>query len=239
MSSLDWTLVTDSLASPDVMRGVTQGHTPPAGGGDFVFGINSLSLVDGIVALYATPQPPNTDFNPMTMGGEITGCLQRGVGGGQNGMAAFLFMSHQTTDVGGSCYMLGLADGNPAHIVLRKGIMQLGLPDEAANPTGSSGILRRSTATYAPGTWVQLRLEVVYNLSGDVVINCYENDLSVNDADAPSWVVVPGMEPFIDDGIGVNTGSVPLVGGRAGKGAQLSENVRRCFFDQITLARQT
>lgn len=239
MASNDWTLLTDSLNAPDVARGVTQGQAPPPGGDDFVYAINSLSLVDGIVALYASPQPPNTNFNPMTKGGEISGALQRGVGGGLTGMAAFLFMSHQTTDIGGSCYMLGLADGNPAHIVLRKGIMQGGLPDSAANPTGADGVLRRSTASYAPGTWVHVRLEVVYNLSGDVVINCYQNDLAANDVDSPVWVAIPGMDPFIDDGTGINTGSLPLVGGRAGKGVRLTDNVRRCFFDYIVLARQT
>lgn len=235
MAANDWTLAANSLASPDVMRGPTAGIPSPTGGGTFVYGFNSLTNVVGTAALYASPQAPNTNFNPMTSGGEIAASVQRGTGGGVNGMAAFIFIGLQGTDVGDDCYMLGLADGDPAHICLRKGAMSSGLPDVA--PGGPDGILRRSTISFAPGTWVHLRLEMVVNTNGDVVLNAYYNP--DGDVENPVWEAIPGISMYIDDALGVNTGSAPYVSGRAGFGCYLADSVRRCFFDHITLVKQT
>lgn len=234
MATLDWTVATNSLGSPNVRRGPTYGITGPGGGGQFVYGMNSLTNVVGSVALYASPQPPNTNFNPLTSGGEIAGAVQRGAGGGPEGMAAYLFIGLQGTDVGDDAYMLGLADGDPAHICLRKGSMSSGLPDVA--PGGPDGILRRSTVTFAPGDWVHLRLEMVVNTNGDVVLNSYYS--TTGNVLAPTWAPVPGMAPFVDDALGVNSGSPPLVSGRVGFGCYLGDSVRRAFFDHMTLVKQ-
>jgi hypothetical protein len=238
VASNDWTTLGNGLLSPNVEHGVTAGITGPNGGGSFCYAVNSLTNVQGVVGRYASPQSPNTDFNPLLKGGEITAALQRGVGGGQTGMAAMLFALLQGTDVSDDAYILGLADGDPSHIVLRKGSLALGLPDEAPDPDGANGILRRSTATYAPGTWVHLRLEAVVNDNGDVVLNCYQNDLTANTVDAPNWEPIPGMAQFIDDLAGVNTGSTPYASGRIGFAARVEDSVRRCFFDHFTVTKQ-
>lgn len=236
MASSDWTPLVNALTSGSVARGVTAGIAGPAGGGSFVYSMNSLVAGVGVVGLYASPQAPNVNFNPMLLGGEVSGALQRGVGGGTTGVAAFLFAALQGNDVADSGYILGLADGDPSHVELRKGSIALGLPDE--NVGGANAVLRRSTATFAPGVWVHLRLEVVANDNGDVVVNCYANDLSVNDVDAPVWAAIPGMAQFIDDATGVNSGSLPYVGGRTGFAARFTDSVRRAYFDHLTVAKQ-
>ena len=85
------------------------------------------------------------------------------------------------------------------------------------------------------------------NTSGDVVINCYQNDLTVNPVTAPVWVKIAGMSDFpggvaatafIDDALQVNSGSAPLTSGRAAFAAAFTDTTRRAFFDHITLARQ-
>ena len=48
MSEADWTICADSLATTTLKNGTTAGIVPPAGGGSFVHGFNSLSLhLDG------------------------------------------------------------------------------------------------------------------------------------------------------------------------------------------------
>lgn len=238
MASNDWTLATDSLTSADVARGVSAGVTPPSAGSTFCYVMNALTNTPGCVALYASPQSPNTNFNPMLKGGEITGACQRGVGGGNEGMSAFLYIGLQGTSVGDEAYILGLSDGDPSHLELRKGIISAGLPDAAADALGTNHILSRSTASFAPGDWVQLKLEVTYNDNGDVVIQVFQNDLSANDVTAPVWEAIAGMDQFIDDLAGINSGSLPLVGGRAGFGGTFSDSVRRAYFDQIEVFKQ-
>lgn len=236
MASNDWVVATSSLGGTDVAKGVTKGLTPPNGGGSFVYAMNALTATVGAVALYASPQNPNTNFNPLVKGCDINGALQRGVANGNTGYAAFLFALAQGTAVTDLAYILGLSDGDPSHIELRKGTINTGLPDEA--PGGANKVLARSSTTFSPGTWVHLRLEAVCNANGDVVLNCYQNDLTANLVTAPVWTAIPGIAQFIDDATGINSGSVPYIGGRAGFGGTFSGATRRAFFDQIALLKQ-
>lgn len=236
MSSSDWVTVTNSLLTSDVARGPTRGLTPPPGGGDFVYAMNALTASAGAVARYASPQAPNTNFNPLLKGGDVRGALQRGIANGETGYSAFLFALLQGTLIADNAYILGLSDGSPSHIELRKGSLVVGLPDEA--PGGTNAVLRRSSTTFLPGTWVHLRLECVTNTSGDTVINCYQNDLDANDVDAPVWAAIPGISQFIDDVAAINSGSLPYVGGRAGYGAQFAGTTRNAIFDQVELIKQ-
>ncbi len=103
---------------------------------------------------------------------------------------------------------------------------------------GASVILARSTATFTPGTWVHLRLEMVCNGNLDTVLNCYQNDLALHDVDAPVWAAIPGMSQFIDDPAGILSGSLPFVGGRAGFGARVTDATRRAYFDHVAIAKQ-
>lgn len=237
MASADWQELTGSLSTSDIARGVTRGITRPNGGGNFIYAMNALTATPGAVGLYASPQSPNTNFNPLLSGGDIRGAVQRGIANGVTGYSAWLFCGAQGTDITDKAYMLGLSDGNPSHIELRKGAMQVGLPDEA--PGGTNVVLARGTVPVAPGTYVHLRLEVVNNLNGDVVLNCYQNDLVANDVASPAWVAVPGISQFIDDVTGVNSGSLPYLGGRAGFGGQFAGATRRAYFDHLEFIKQT
>ncbi len=201
-----------------------------------MFVMNALTANPGAVGYYATPQAPNTNFNPLLKGVDVMGAVNRGIANGNTGYSAFLFALLQGTAIGDVGYLLGLSDGDPSHIELRKGIMSIGLPDEA--PGGSNKVLRRSTAIVAPGDYAHLRLEVVCNDSGDTILNCYQNDLSLNDVDAPDWQAIAGMDPYVDDVAGINTGTIPLVGGRAGYGGTFSGVTRRAYFDYIRVAKQ-
>ena len=77
----DWSYLTDGLDVAAVNRGATAGIQPPPGGGNIVFAINSLAIVDSAVGLFVNLP----DFAPMSKGGSIRGCIQRGPGGGSTG----------------------------------------------------------------------------------------------------------------------------------------------------------
>jgi len=120
--------------------------------------------------------------------------------------------------------------------VLRKGGLSGGLPDIAP---GTQGVLRRSTGTFLPATWLHLRLDMVVNLNGDVLLQVFQNDLVAHPlGTAPSWVALPGVDQFIDDALGINSGSQPFTSGRAGFGFFTKDVTRRGFFDQVEVYRQ-
>lgn len=234
MASTDWTDLTGGLSSSDVRRGVTGGHTPPSGGGTFVYGMRSEQVVVGAVARMTNQA--NFAPTPTNKGGSVRGALQRGVSAGSNGFQPFLFIGGQGADVLSNAYLLGLADGESSRIALVKGPVASGIPDVAP---GSNGVLRRSTATFAIGTWLHLRLDMRVNANGDTVLTVYRNDLGAQAVSSPVWAAVPGLEQFVDDAIGANSGTVPYTNGRMGYGARFSDVYRRCYFDHLECMRET
>lgn len=232
MAETDWTFLNDGLDAATVDRGVTTGIARPPGGGSFVFGFKSLSTAQGAVALFTN----QLNFAPMAKGGSVRGAIQRGASGGPLGFAPFFFVGLQGPSVNDLGYLLGLGDGDPHHVVLRKGALSGGLPDI---PPGTQGVLRRSTGTFMPGTWVHLRLDMIVNLNGDVLLQVFQNDLVANPlGGAPSWQPVPGMSEFIDDALGINSGSQPFTSGRAGFGFFTKDVTRRGFLDHVEVYRQ-
>ena len=241
MAQADFTEQLNVLNGSNVVRGVTAGETPPNGGGSFSFGMSSKTNTVGGVGLYCNL----ANFSPMAKGGIITGAMKKKGGGGDTAHAPYLFIGAGNTDINGEGYLLGLSEDDPPHLILRKGVMVNGLPDEAV---GSSGVLAKSTGTYATDTWFHFKLEMVVNTSGDVVLNVYENaDLATNDVTSPVWTSVVGMKDtpggveytaFIDDALGVNSGSLPYTSGRVGFGCHFSDIGRTVFFDHLTISRQ-
>ena len=221
MASTDWNEFTNVLTTGQVDRGVTAGIAAPNGGGSFVYGMNSLEVITGGVALFTN----QVDFAPMAKGGSVRGAIKRGLSGGATGFSPFLFIGAQGPDIADNGYLLGLGDGDPHHIVLKKGRLVDGVPDVAPDPT-LNGVLMRSIASYAADTWLHLRLDMIVQGTGDVILQVFANDLDVNDVTAPNWDPVPGMEGplaptvegFVDDALQVNTGSNPYTSGRAGFG---------------------
>jgi hypothetical protein len=246
MGQADWTELSDNALQASIPHGVIAasaiGGGPP-GGGTFVYAANSAVNSQGTVALYTAV----SGFSPVTKGCDVRGALQRGLSGGPSGYSAFLFAQLQGTSSLFNAYMLGLADGGTAaHIILSKAPLSGGLVD-AAPGTTASGTLARSTATYAPGTWVHLRLEVVLNTNGDVVLNCYQNDLTAAGASVatPIWNSIPGISQIIDDAVGANLSNLlaqapqnPLSPGFLGYGMQSTQSARRTYFSWIQTVAQ-
>lgn len=230
MGSSQWTEAASGLASSIIRRGATAAIERPNGGGDHLYGFASVNADDGAVALYAN----QAGFSPMASGCSVRGAVRRGPA---TGFAPFLFAGLQGTTVANQAYMLGLADGDPARIILVKAALTAGLADAAPNPP-SNAVLMRSAGAVPSGTWVHLRLDVIVQGTGDVFLKCYESNLDDNPVTSPVWTEIAGMELFVDDVLGVNTGTVPLVGGRAGKGIESGVSGAQVWFDHLEVSRQ-
>lgn len=233
MAEADWTTVTGSLDASSVRRGVTSGQAVPSGGGSFVFGFNSIVNSPGAVALYAT----QVGFAPMTKGMSVRGAVKRGVSGGPMNFAPFLFAGLTSNSIVGRAYMLGPDDDDPHRIVLVKGALSAGLPSLPPAPS-INGVLKQGTETFLNNTWLHLRLDMIVNANGDVILQTFRSDLTVYPVTAPAWVPVVGCEEFRDDALYVNSGSAPLTAGYGGFGFQTKDVTRRAYFDQLEVQRQ-
>lgn len=227
MAEADWTIAQDSLDANTVRRGSIQGITPPNGGGDFVYGFNSIDTSQGAVGVFHT----GNGFVPCPLGASARGGIQKGASGGDTDYQPFLFVALQGESVNDDAYMLGVSNNDPHKIALAKGPLSIGITETA--------ILRESSANHEIGTWHHLRIDAVANENGDVVLNVSANDLSANPlSGAPTWESIAGMAEFVDDALGINSGSLPLVGGRAGFGFWTKQVTRRGYIAHVELLRQ-
>lgn len=232
MSILDWATLSDNASSSSiVVSPVTSAVVPlPNGASNFVLAAHSLTNAAGAVGYYSGL----TGFSPMAKTGDISGAVYKGGAGGSL-HSEFLFVALDGQASTNHGYLLGLSAADPCHIVLVKGQLAYGIPDVAP---GSQGVLRRSAATFAKGTWVHLKLEAILQPNGDVVLTCYQSDLSANLVTAPSWSAIPGMAAFTDDNAQINTGSAPLTSGRVGFGMVSAEINRIGAWAEVTTDRQ-
>ncbi len=238
MAETDFTELANSLSTAQLDRGATTGIDRPNGGGVFVFGFNSLAVVDGAAGLFTN----QANFAPMAKGGRIQGAVKRHPSASPTKFAPFLFIGLQGPDVSDLGYLLGLGDADPHHIILRKGAINEGLPETI----GVDGVLAIGDEPFVNNTWLHLRLDMIVNTNGDVVLNVFRNDLDVNPVTAPVFATVPGMDDldpgsgraFLDDALGINSGSQPFEDGRAGFAMRVEDTARRGAFDQIEIARQ-
>lgn len=228
MSEANWTTLTGSLAAPVVSRGVSAGFTPPNGGGSYVFGFHALQNTAGAVGLY----PNHANFAPAAKGGSIRAAIQRA--GGDAYCTAMLAAALEASGVTAAGYLLGFADDEePGHLLLRKGSIATGLPEAGID------VLRKSTQTYPKGSWLHVRLDVIVQPHGDVLIQVFQNDLTAHAVSSPVWAAIDGMAEYVDDVLGINSGSVPLNGGGYFAIAFKSSEVgRRGFVDHVEIARQ-
>ena len=229
MAQADFTALTGELGTGDVRRGVTEGVTPPNGGGIFVHGWNSITTTSGVVGNFVNL----ANFVPMANGGRLRFAMMRSGGGGTDNYAPMAFIGLQGVNVTDQGYILGLTeDEEPAHLVIRKGALSGGLP------VADSGVLRTSTGTYAQDTWLHLLFDMIVQPSGDVRLTVKENDLTSQDVTAPVWTSIAGMADFVDDALGVASGSAPFVSGRGGFAFRTFDVNRRAYVDHFQLARQ-
>lgn len=233
MAALDWATLSNGMNTSVCKQGVTAGVGVPNGGGTYVFAFNMIASATGV----AGRSVGIANFAPTLLGAALSGAVIRATTA-SSGISPFLFSMLGNTDVNATnCYLLGISDAEPAHIELRKGLISVGLPDEV--PLGVNTILRRSTAVIPGNTWTHLRLETIVNTNGDVVLNCFQSNLGAHAVTAPTWEAIPGMDQFIDDFAGINSGSVPYITGYHGFAVKGSAVGARAYFDHIVLARQT
>lgn len=193
---------------------------------------NALTTTIGVAGWYYSALGA---FDPIAVNkcGSIRGALRRYSSGAQYvPMLAFLAGTNVTTAM---AYILGLSGSDPYQIVLRKGLLTGGLA-----PTDAD-VLRVSDESFTSNTlWHHLKLDVLVNPQGDVVLNVYKSDLALNLVTAPDWQPISGMESFIDDSNGVITGTAPLVSGFRGVMAHLANGSagKASFIDHVRVFRQ-
>lgn len=244
MGQPDWAELDDALAAASLRRGVvfgTGGFTPPNGGGDFVFGYNSLLADKGAHGMYVILpgfDPTGGALPPPAGGGIIRGALKRVASPGASGMSPMLFFAAQGDSVNDWAYLLGLSDADPYEIVLAKAPIVSGLVESDTSVT----ILRRSSSQFNLGDdlWHQLELQCIVEPNGDVVLRVQSSDPVTNPVTAPVFAPVLGMDEFVDDNLYVNSGSAPLWGGRCGFAFAVDRAInRRGAFDAIQAYRVT
>lgn len=239
MAEIDWNPSTGSAPTSSIAWTVGRVVTPPSGGGLNTLAVNALVANPGAMIWHINLP----SFIPTDAGGIIQAVMRRFTGGsGGNGWSSWIWFCGQGTNIGDQAYLLGLTEGNPGRIVLRKGALSEGVPDAAppvvdGDPL-TQGVLRRSTDTIALGTDVHLKLSVRRNANGEVVLRTRRNNLATNPASSPVWEAVPGMTDFIDDQASIATGSPSLLSGYCGIGTRMTGAYQRAMFDVIRARAQ-
>lgn len=237
MSELNWqTGIPGSVGTggAPLYAGTTAAFPTPSGGGSRTYSWRAADAsINGAHAVRV--DAPNFAPIPGNNGGSIRGAIYRADGSSAEDHSVFLFFQLQEDDTSGTAYLLGLSPEVSSHLVLVKGPLSSGIPTSAEK---TDGVVRRSTETYGQGTWLHVRLDVVVNPNGDVVLNTWVNDLTANDVTAPTWVAVDEMSGVIDDVLGWETGTPGLnVGGRMGFAYHATSSGTAGAVDHIRVAR--
>lgn len=244
MGQIDWEEIDQTLSAATLARGVTAAIAGPAGGNGFTFGYNSLDgTVTGAHGWFVNLAgfiPTGSGPAVADGGASVRGCVKRVSSPNNIGFSPFLFACLQgsSPNVNDMAYMIGLSDADPYEIVLAKAPIVSGLRESDDDVV----ILRSSSSQYSmgDGLWHHIRLDAVVQPNGDVLLKCYDNNLTTNPIGGSfSWQAIAGMSDFIDDVLQINTGSAPLWGGRVGFVFACHEALnRRGAFDALQAARQ-
>ena len=236
MAEADWSdMAGSALDATDVPRGVSAAFTVPNGGTTYVYGFRSAVSTTGFGGKVCAV----ANFNPIAAnkGGVISAAMKRYSSGANFApMIGFMMGTDPATS---NAYMLGLSEADAYQIVLRKGVPSAGL-DAAA-----SSVLRSSTSSWttvgdSSGAWKHLRLEVLVNPHDEVVLICKQSDLGSYTVSAPTWAAITGMADYIDDSVGILTGSLPYLGSFYPFFGMYSEGAgTQVLFDHIVVERQT
>jgi hypothetical protein len=239
MAEADWTTITNALTSPNVREGVTMAfQLAHADAGAYCYAIHSINAVTG----FAGKRCEIADFNPVAAlkGGSISAAFKKY--SSNAAYAPMIGLINGVDALSAEGYFLGLTSGSSYHIGLKKGSMN-------AQMSGSgSDILSLSDAAYtAVGNsqtgWFHLRLDVLVNPHGEVILNVYENDYLINGVTgaAGNWAAIPGMSQVIDDPTGIMTGKAPYTSGLFFVFGTFIENAGGsvALFDHIEISRQT
>lgn len=242
MAEADWTLLGgggSALGTGAVARGATNGLTRPYGGGNFCHGFKALGTDTGFAGSYVNL----ANFVPIAgtkKGGSIRAAMKKYSSGTTYAPMIGLIAGTSVDSANG--YLLGLSEGSSYNITLKKGFCATGLS------LSDTGILRSSTLAYtavgdAATTWLHLRLDVLVNPHGEVVLKVYQNDISdpADSVATPSWTAVTGMDTYIDDSIGILSGTTPVLDGFYAIFGHYTSNATgsTSLFDHIEVYRQT
>lgn len=236
MAESDWTQMgSPALDTTDMPRGVSAAFTVPNGGGSFVFGFRSASSSQGFGGYLLNI----SSFNPLDdkKGGSIRMAMKR-YSSGANFAPIMGFMNgvDPATSEG---YMLGLSEADAYQIALKKGS-----PGGGLDASGSD-ILRTSTLSWTDvgdgaDAWFHLRMDLLVNPHDECVLNVYQSDLDTYAVTAPTWAAITGMGQYIDDSIGILTGSIPHTGRfYPFFGMYTEESGSQALFDHVQVYRQT
>lgn len=233
MGQADWTDLTGTaLDSSDVARGVASAFTVPTGGGSYVYGYRSLVSTAGFAGKYCNL----AGFAPFTgtlKGGTIRAAMKRYSSNGD--FAPMIGLIQGTDPASANGYLLGLSSGSSYKVCLMKGVPG---QDMLA---GEDNILLESDEAYTDvgdtlAAWFHLRLDVLVNPHGEVILNVYTNDCSTISVASPTWVL---LDTFIDDPIGIMSDSLPVTDGFYGVfGMYTEEAGSTTLFDHIEVWRQ-
>lgn len=242
MAEVNWDILIGSADQANIDRGATGGVPRPNGGGAQLHGFHAITSTPDLVFGRYNNQ---ANFDPTPKGiAEYSAALIR-LGGGAAERAIMLFAQLQGTTVAGTCYMLGLAEEEPSRLVLRKGQLSNGLDEFLLDPMGT-GVLAVAANAIAEDEYVHVFFGVNVQPQDDVLLVVKQSDLSLNPTDAPDFQPVPGMDSvdpgtgiaFVDDALGLNTGTQPLLDGRVGWAFVSRGLGARAAIDEIQLARQ-
>jgi len=241
MGLADWQDLDGALTTADVRRGIANSGTitPPAGGGSFTYGFNSITGdATGAVGKFCIL----SGFDPTAGGGSIRGAIKRLSSIANTGFTPLLFFCAQggPPSVNDEAYLLGLENADPFRIVLRKGSIVSGLP--ATDEEGSTWLRRSSEQfTIADDLWFHLRLDALVEPNGDVLLKVFRSVIGgAVDVENPNWQPVTGMTDFVDDDLAINSGSAPLLAGRGGFAFTVQEAInRRAAVDHVEIFAAT
>lgn len=239
MAEADWTSMTGTaLTSSDVVRGVTNAFTPPNGvGNTTVFGFHAITTQTGVAGYFVDL----ANFNPIAgtkKGGSIRAAMKRYSAG--TTYAPFMGLMIGTDPATANGYFMGLSEGTSYNICMKKGLPSGGFS------LSDSSLFRTSTDSFtytgdSVDYWMHLRLDVLVNPHGEVVLDMFESDLSAHQVTAPSWTAITGMDQFVDDSLAILTDSTPLLTGFYAVFGHYTSNLSGSIsmFDQLEVHRQT
>lgn len=239
MSSADWLDLTGAnLSTVYVDRDPSLAFTVPNNGGAFVYAMHTLAAQAGFAG-FNTAQAGSIPI-VAGHGGSISAAMKHY--GGKTTSVPIIGVIRGTDPSTASGYLLALTMEDTYKIGLFKATPAAG---GFLSTAAATKLLRSSTASYTDSgdtaaAWKHLRLDVLVNPHSEVVLNVYENALGTNPVTAPVWLAPAGMARYIDDSVGILSGSAPLVDSfRFVFGMYTTANIGgQVLFDQITAAYQ-
>lgn len=242
MSESNFSPLSGSLVSPDVLDTTSHGPVPPNGGSSGVRVFRSTVATLGVAGEYLNI----VGFNPTDadQGLLIEVAFCKANLSSADKYAPMVFIMLQGNAVSSQGYIVGLTDSATPKLCLRKGQLSGGLPAAAA--VGEQGVLVLSDATYALGEWIHVQFQAVVNAGSDTVIQVKTNDLVANEVGSPDWAYPAGMlndsyafdATFVDDLAGLASGSPAFTAGRVGIGVWTNEANRTALFDYMRVIAQ-